>query len=43
MPKQIKETFISLYILKNDYTDTIKRLKKSKIADDRIGFDLSED
>jgi hypothetical protein len=39
----LKETFISLYILKNDYTETIKRLKKSKIADERIGFDLSED
>lgn len=39
----LKETFISLYILKNDYTETIKRLKKSKIADDKIGFDLSDD
>lgn len=39
----LKETFISLYILKNDYTETIKRLKRSKIADERIGFDLSED
>jgi hypothetical protein len=39
----LKETFISLYILKNDYTDTIKRLKKSKLADERIGFDLSDE
>jgi hypothetical protein len=39
----LKETFISLYILKNPYDETIKRLKNKKIADERIGFDLSDD
>ena len=39
----LKEAFISLYILKNDYTETIKRLKNSKIADEKIGFNFSED
>ncbi len=39
----LKETFISLYILKNEYSDTIKRLKKSKITDDRIGFNISDE
>jgi hypothetical protein len=39
----LKETFISLYILKNDYAETIKRLKNSKIADEKIGFQFSDD
>ena len=39
----LKEAFISLYILKNDYAETIKRLKNSKIADEKIGFQFSED
>ena len=39
----LKETFISLYILKNPYEDTLKRLKKSKITDERMGFSISED
>jgi hypothetical protein len=39
----LKETFISLYILKNPYDETIKRLKNKKIADERMGFDLSDD
>ena len=34
----LKETFISLYILKNDYTATINTLKNSKISDNPIGF-----
>ena len=39
----LKETFISLYILKNPYDETVKRLKKSKITDEKIGFNISED
>jgi hypothetical protein len=39
----LKEAFISLYILKNPYDETIKRLKNKKIADERIGFDISGD
>jgi len=39
----LKETFISLYILKNSYDDTIKRLKNKKIADEKIGFNVSDD
>jgi GTPase SAR1 family protein len=39
----LKETFISLYILKNDYDETIKRLKNKKIADEKIGFNVSDD
>lgn len=39
----LKEAFISLYILGNDYTEVISRLKKSKITEpSRIGFDLEE-
>ncbi len=39
----IKEVFISLYILDNPYEEVIGRLKKSKITDSGIGFDLNED
>lgn len=39
----LKETFISLYILKNPYDETLKRLKKSKIMDERMGFSISDD
>ena len=39
----LKEVFISLYILKNGYDDTIKRLRKSKIFDEKIGFNISDD
>jgi hypothetical protein len=40
----IKEVFISLYILGNEYNEVIGRLKKSKITDNStIGFDLNED
>ena len=39
----LKECFISLYILKNPYDETIKRLKKSKITDERMGFNLNDD
>lgn len=38
----IKEVFISLYILGNDYNEVIGRLKKSKITDSSIGFNLDE-
>jgi AAA+ superfamily predicted ATPase len=39
----IKEVFISLYILDNPYEEVIGRLKKSKITDNTIGFNLDED
>jgi AAA+ superfamily predicted ATPase len=39
----IKEVFISLYILDNPYDEVIVRLKKSKITDNPIGFNLNED
>ncbi len=39
----IKEVFISLYILDNPYEEVISRLKKSKITDNPIGFNLNED
>jgi broad-specificity NMP kinase len=39
----LKETFISLYILKNPYDETIKRLKNKKIADEKMGFNISDD
>lgn len=39
----IKEVFISLYILDNPYDEVITRLKKSKITDNPIGFNLNED
>ena len=39
----IKEVFISLYILDNPYEEVIGRLKKSKITDSGIVFDLNED
>jgi hypothetical protein len=39
----LKEAFISLYILGNDYSEVISRLKKSKITEpSRIGFDLDD-
>ena len=39
----LKEAFISLYILGNDYNEVISRLKKSKITEpSRIGFDLDD-
>lgn len=38
----IKEVFISLYILGNSYNEVISRLKKSKITDNSIGFDLND-
>lgn len=38
----LKEVFISLYILDNPYNEVISRLKKSKITDAQIGFDLEE-
>lgn len=34
----LKETFISLYILDNDYDEVVSRLKKSRITDSKIGF-----
>ena len=37
----LKEVFISLYILDNSYDEVISRLKKSKIMDNTIGFDLN--
>jgi hypothetical protein len=37
----LKEVFISLYILDNPYDEVISRLKKSKIMDSAIGFDLN--
>jgi GTPase SAR1 family protein len=37
----LKEVFISLYILDNPYDEVISRLKKSKIMDNTIGFDLN--
>jgi energy-coupling factor transporter ATP-binding protein EcfA2 len=37
----LKEVFISLYILDNPYDEVISRLKKSKIMDNAIGFDLN--
>jgi energy-coupling factor transporter ATP-binding protein EcfA2 len=39
----LKEVFISLYILDNPYDEVISRLKKSKIMDNAIGFDLNGD
>jgi GTPase SAR1 family protein len=39
----LKEVFISLYILDNQYDEVISRLKKSKIMDSAIGFDLNGD
>lgn len=39
----IKEVFISLYILDNEYKDVIKRLKNSRITDSNIGFNLDDD
>jgi Cdc6-like AAA superfamily ATPase len=36
----IKEVFISLYILGNDYDEVIGRLKKIKISDASIGFNV---
>lgn len=36
----LKEIFISLYILKNDYKKTMEELKKSKINDTSIGFNI---
>jgi GTPase SAR1 family protein len=39
----MKEVFISLYILDNPYDEVIGRLKKSKITDNTIGFDLNEE
>lgn len=39
----LKETFISLYILKNPYDETINRLKNKKIADEKMGFNISDD
>lgn len=39
----LKETFISLYILKNPYNETINRLKNKKIADEKMGFNISDD
>lgn len=37
----LKETFISLYILKNNYDDTIGTLKKSKLSDNPVGFTVN--
>jgi AAA+ superfamily predicted ATPase len=40
----LKEVFISLYILDNDYKEVIERLKKSKITEpSKIGFDLNDE
>lgn len=40
----LRETFISLYIMKSDYTETITRLKHKKIADTpSIGFGSRDD
>jgi hypothetical protein len=39
----LKEVFISLYILGNDYDSTLTRLKNSKISDNPIGFNLLND
>jgi len=36
----LKEVFISLYILKSDYKKTIDELKKSKINETGIGFNM---
>jgi SpoVK/Ycf46/Vps4 family AAA+-type ATPase len=40
----LKEVFISLYILDNEYKEVIERLKKSKITEpSKIGFDLNDE
>lgn len=40
----LRETFISLYIMKGEYDETLKRLKKKKIADGpAMGFGLDDD
>jgi len=40
----LKETFISLYILGNEYEEVIQRLKKSKITEaPKMGFDLNNE
>jgi hypothetical protein len=40
----LRETFISLYIMKADYDETIKRLKNKKIADTpTIGFGIEDE
>jgi len=39
----LKEVFISLYILNNQYDEVIKRLKNSKLNEAPIGFDLDDD
>ena len=40
----LRETFISLYIMKSDYTETIERLKHKNISDvPKIGFGFSDD
>jgi GTPase SAR1 family protein len=39
---QIKEVFIALYILDNQYDEVIKRLKNSKISDTGIGFGVDD-
>lgn len=39
----LKEAFISLYILDNNYKESLERLKKSKLTETNIGFDLGFD
>jgi SpoVK/Ycf46/Vps4 family AAA+-type ATPase len=36
----LKEVFISLYILRNDYKKTMSELKNSKINESGIGFNI---